>query len=464
MRDAADQLGGLDVAVVNAGIGGMSPILDLTHRGVGPRDAREPARRVRDAARVRAGDGRARAAGRDRRGHERVGLPHRPVDGALLGVEGRASPRSCASRRASSGRTASGSTASRRARPTRRCSRRPTRMRGYRERVAEPVGARPGRLRGRGRAGDRRAVHARLGHRARSSRPTAACRSRARSTRRTATRDGRERVTIEARRLRLRRPVLDTERPDLRGVVRGVRGARRGAADDRGVGGRDRDRRRARPARRGSSSGRPARSTSTRCTTSRRAHRDALLARAAGRGPGWRPGSPKPTPPGCGVAIASSSRGRLGRCRSSSGSGCTRPLRARRDRRRRRCAAKPAPDTYLEACARLGVEPRDALAVEDSPHGIAAAKAAGLRCVTVPHALTETLDLSAADLRLASLADCTARRSVVAQLGYATSSDRPRGALPCQLVERPRHLVLVVRRRRATAARRRDRAGPRARR
>lgn len=69
--------------------------------------------------------------------------------------------------------------------------------------------------------------------------------------------------------------------------------------------------------------------------------------------------------------------------------------------------AKPAPDTYLEACARLGVVPAHALAVEDSPHGIAAAKAAGLRCVTVPNALTETLDLSAADLRLASLADCT---------------------------------------------------------
>jgi beta-phosphoglucomutase-like phosphatase (HAD superfamily) len=69
--------------------------------------------------------------------------------------------------------------------------------------------------------------------------------------------------------------------------------------------------------------------------------------------------------------------------------------------------SKPAPDTYLEACSRLGVEPRDALALEDSPNGIAAAKAAGLRCVTVPHPLTEMLDLSAADLRLPSLAHCT---------------------------------------------------------
>ena len=65
--------------------------------------------------------------------------------------------------------------------------------------------------------------------------------------------------------------------------------------------------------------------------------------------------------------------------------------------------SKPAPDTYLEACARLAVEPRHALALEDSPNGIAAAKAAGLRCVTVPHPLTETLDLSA------TLADALSR-------------------------------------------------------
>jgi HAD superfamily hydrolase (TIGR01509 family) len=68
---------------------------------------------------------------------------------------------------------------------------------------------------------------------------------------------------------------------------------------------------------------------------------------------------------------------------------------------------KPAPDTYVEACTRLDVAAANALAVEDSPHGIAAAKTAGLRCVAVPNALTETLDLSAADLRLGSLADCT---------------------------------------------------------
>ncbi|HKP99755.1 MAG TPA: HAD-IA family hydrolase [Actinomycetes bacterium] len=68
-------------------------------------------------------------------------------------------------------------------------------------------------------------------------------------------------------------------------------------------------------------------------------------------------------------------------------------------------AAKPAPDLYLEACARLGVHPGQALAVEDSPHGIAAAKAAGLRCVAVPNDLTGQLDLGGADLVVERLAE-----------------------------------------------------------
>jgi beta-phosphoglucomutase-like phosphatase (HAD superfamily) len=70
-------------------------------------------------------------------------------------------------------------------------------------------------------------------------------------------------------------------------------------------------------------------------------------------------------------------------------------------------AGKPAPDTYLAACAAIGVKPAAALAIEDSPHGVSAAKAAGLWCVAVPHEITEQLDLSHADLRLGSLADAT---------------------------------------------------------
>jgi HAD superfamily hydrolase (TIGR01509 family) len=48
-------------------------------------------------------------------------------------------------------------------------------------------------------------------------------------------------------------------------------------------------------------------------------------------------------------------------------------------------APKPAPDPYLEACRRLGVEPGpDVVALEDSPPGVAAARAAGLTVIGVP--------------------------------------------------------------------------------
>ena len=63
--------------------------------------------------------------------------------------------------------------------------------------------------------------------------------------------------------------------------------------------------------------------------------------------------------------------------------------------------AKPAPDIYLRACGDLGVAPSEALALEDSASGVAAAKAAGLTCIAVPQ-FAET-DVSAADRIVDSL-------------------------------------------------------------
>jgi HAD superfamily hydrolase (TIGR01509 family) len=137
---------------------------------------------------------------------------------------------------------------------------------------------------------------------------------------------------------------------------------------------------------------------------SRRAHRDVLLA-AESALPGVTAWIDEAAAAGLGIAIASSSPddwvlGHLDRLGLRSRfahvmcAGDARP-------------GKPAPDTYLAACDALGVEPRRALAVEDSEHGIAAAKTAGLWCVVVPNSLTKALDLSAADLRLDSLADCS---------------------------------------------------------
>jgi HAD superfamily hydrolase (TIGR01509 family) len=64
---------------------------------------------------------------------------------------------------------------------------------------------------------------------------------------------------------------------------------------------------------------------------------------------------------------------------------------------------KPDPEIYLQAAKRLGAEPADCVAVEDAPHGIAAARAAGMRVVAVPHALTVALDLGAADVVVGDL-------------------------------------------------------------
>jgi HAD superfamily hydrolase (TIGR01509 family) len=46
---------------------------------------------------------------------------------------------------------------------------------------------------------------------------------------------------------------------------------------------------------------------------------------------------------------------------------------------------KPAPDVYLEAAARLGVDPALGAAVEDSTNGIRSAAAAGMRVVAIPN-------------------------------------------------------------------------------
>lgn len=53
---------------------------------------------------------------------------------------------------------------------------------------------------------------------------------------------------------------------------------------------------------------------------------------------------------------------------------------------------KPAPDLYLEACRRLGTDPSDTLAFEDSAKGLASATAAGLRTVGIPSLATQPLD------------------------------------------------------------------------
>jgi HAD superfamily hydrolase (TIGR01509 family) len=70
---------------------------------------------------------------------------------------------------------------------------------------------------------------------------------------------------------------------------------------------------------------------------------------------------------------------------------------------------KPAPDVYLEACARLDVDPSAAVALEDSPLGVASARAAGLFVIGVPSLPGIELE---ADLVAPSLDDPRVREAV----------------------------------------------------
>jgi HAD superfamily hydrolase (TIGR01509 family) len=70
---------------------------------------------------------------------------------------------------------------------------------------------------------------------------------------------------------------------------------------------------------------------------------------------------------------------------------------------------KPAPDVYLQALRRLGVEPAHGAAVEDSHNGIRSAKAAGMRVIAIPnlHFPPDAESLALADVVLESIRDLT---------------------------------------------------------
>ncbi len=66
---------------------------------------------------------------------------------------------------------------------------------------------------------------------------------------------------------------------------------------------------------------------------------------------------------------------------------------------------KPAPDIYLIAMEKLGFQPKECLIVEDTAHGLAAAKASGAYCFVVPNNFAKGQDYSQADKILNSLRD-----------------------------------------------------------
>jgi sugar-phosphatase len=74
---------------------------------------------------------------------------------------------------------------------------------------------------------------------------------------------------------------------------------------------------------------------------------------------------------------------------------------------------KPDPAIYLVAAERLSVDPGVCVAIEDTPAGVAAARAAGMACIAIPHALSPPAGLAEAD---AIVRDLNAATSEVRRL------------------------------------------------
>ena len=86
---------------------------------------------------------------------------------------------------------------------------------------------------------------------------------------------------------------------------------------------------------------------------------------------------------------------------------------------------KPAPDVYLLAIERLGAGSAGVVAIEDSASGVAAASAAGLRCVAVRTALTREHDHGGAALTVSSLAELDPAVLGRVALGYPSDIGGP---------------------------------------
>lgn len=74
---------------------------------------------------------------------------------------------------------------------------------------------------------------------------------------------------------------------------------------------------------------------------------------------------------------------------------------------------KPQPDIYLESLKKLGVSAHQAIAFEDSPPGVTAARSAGISTVAVTNLLTQHLDVSHANLVLSSMSQVSLAQLII---------------------------------------------------
>jgi HAD superfamily hydrolase (TIGR01509 family) len=78
-------------------------------------------------------------------------------------------------------------------------------------------------------------------------------------------------------------------------------------------------------------------------------------------------------------------------------------------------AKKPAPDIYLLAIEKLGIAPKNCVAIEDSRNGLLSANSAGIRVLVTTSWFTKDEDFSEALLVVSALGDPGGERSVVAK-------------------------------------------------
>jgi len=85
---------------------------------------------------------------------------------------------------------------------------------------------------------------------------------------------------------------------------------------------------------------------------------------------------------------------------------------------------KPAPDVYRLALSRLGLEGGQVVAVEDTPHGVDAAQAAGLACIAIPNPHVGVDRVSHAEVVLRSAADISLSNALRVASAKAASAAR----------------------------------------
>lgn len=88
---------------------------------------------------------------------------------------------------------------------------------------------------------------------------------------------------------------------------------------------------------------------------------------------------------------------------------------------------KPDPELYLRCLTRLGLSAEEVIALEDSPNGIRAAKAAGLYCVAYPNPLTKQLKgIEHADTVVENLADVSLAQLAALHSRSGLPGNRPK--------------------------------------